>query len=88
MSQSIEREDNRNGGRFDKPAECDKGSLRLLKEAMQLIATFLFMILNFLLDTASFLLWQTRSEISRLLQVIKQMFCSLCYLIFFLRLFI
>lgn len=88
MSPSIEREDNRNGGRFDKPAECDKGSSGLLKETMQLIATFLFMILNFLLDTASFLLWRKRSEISRLLQVIKQMPCSLCSFFSLLRLFV
>lgn len=44
-----------------------------LKETTRLIATFLFMILNFLLDTASFLLWQRRSEIRRLFQEIKQM---------------
>lgn len=50
-----------------------------LKETTQLIATFLFMILNFLLDTASFPLWQRRSEISRLFQVIKQMLSSQSY---------
>lgn len=50
-----------------------------LKETTQLIATFLFMILNFLLDTASFPLWQRRSEISRLFQVIKQMLSPQCY---------
>lgn len=44
-----------------------------LKETTGLIATFLFMILNFLLDTASFPLWQGRSEMRRLFQVIKQM---------------
>lgn len=57
MSPSIEGEDNHNGAGFDKLAECDKGSSDLLKEATRLIATFLFMIFNLLLDTASFPVW-------------------------------
>lgn len=75
MSPSIEGEDNHNGAGFDKLTECDKGSSDLLKEPTQLIATFLFMIFNLLLDTASFPVQQTRSEISSLFQVIKQMGC-------------
>lgn len=76
MSPSIERVDNRNGARFDKLAECDKGSFGLLKEATQLITTFSFMIFSLLLATAIFPLQWARSEEIRLFQVIiKPMLC-------------